>query len=42
MDENHRRLKKLHQLIGDLGYSWSKGIRNGGVIDVMTVTYNLR
>ena len=26
MDENHRRLKKLHQLIGDLGYSWNKGI----------------
>ena len=26
MDENHRRLKKLHQLMGDLGYSWNKGI----------------
>jgi len=35
MDENHRRLKKLHQLIGDLGYSWNKGIRNGGVVDVI-------
>ena len=35
MDENHRRLKKLHQLIGDLGYSWNTGIRNGGVVDVI-------
>ena len=35
MDENHRRLKKLHQLMGDLGYSWNKGIRNGGVVDVI-------
>jgi FAD/FMN-containing dehydrogenase len=35
MDENHKRLKKLHQLIGDLGYSWNKGIRNGGVVDVI-------
>ena len=24
MDENYRRLKKLHQLMGDLGYSWNK------------------
>ena len=35
MDENHRRLKKLHQLMGDLGYSWNKGIGNGGVVDVI-------
>ena len=35
MDENHRRLKKLHQLMGDLGYSWNKGMRNGGVVDVI-------
>ena len=24
MDENHRRLKNLHQLMGDLGYSWNQ------------------
>ncbi len=35
MDENLRRLKNLHQLMGDLGYSWNKGIRNGGVVDVI-------
>ena len=35
MDENYRRLKKLHQLMGDLGYSWNKGIGNGGVVDVI-------
>ena len=35
MDENHRRLKKLHQLMGELGYSWNKGMRNGGVVDVI-------
>ncbi len=35
MDENYRRLKKLHQLLGDLGYSWNKGIGNGGVVDVI-------
>ncbi len=35
MNENHRRLKKLHQLIGDLGYSWNKGKKNGGVVDVI-------
>ena len=35
MDENHSRLKKLHQLMGDLGYSWNKGTRYGGVVDVI-------
>ena len=35
MDENYRRLKKLHQLMGDLGYSWNRGIGNGGVVDVI-------
>ena len=35
MDENHQRLKKLHQLMGDLGYSWDKTKKIGGVIDVI-------
>ena len=35
MDENHRRLKKLHQLMGDLGYSWKRGMKKGGVVDVI-------
>ena len=35
MDENHQRLKKLHQLMGDLGYSWDKIKKIGGVIDVI-------
>ncbi len=35
MDENHRRLKNLHQLMDDLGYSWNKGMTKGGVVDVI-------
>ena len=35
MDENHQRLKKLHQLMGDLGYSWNKTKKIGGVVDVI-------
>ncbi len=35
MDENHRRLNKLHQLMGDLGYSWKRGMKKGGVVDVI-------
>ncbi len=35
MDENHQRLKKLHQLMRDLGYSWDKTKKIGGVIDVI-------
>ena len=35
MGENFHRLKKLHQLIGDLGYSWKDNKKNGGVVDVI-------
>ena len=35
MDENYRRLSKLHQLIGDLGFSWKNTKKIGGVIDVI-------
>src|SRR5262245_2316526 len=35
-DENLRRLQRLHELIGDLGFAWGKrGAHNGGVIDVL-------
>ncbi|HVG50966.1 MAG TPA: FAD-linked oxidase C-terminal domain-containing protein [Xanthobacteraceae bacterium] len=35
-DENLRRLKQLHDLIGDLGQAWDKpGAQHGGVIDVL-------
>ncbi|HXW23925.1 MAG TPA: FAD-linked oxidase C-terminal domain-containing protein, partial [Xanthobacteraceae bacterium] len=34
--ENLRRLKRLHDLIGDLGFDWGKdGARRGGVVDVL-------
>ncbi len=35
MDENYRRLGKLHQLIGDLGFSWKNTKKIGGVIDAI-------
>ena len=38
MSENLVRLKKLHQLINDLGYSWKNRIKPGGVIDVIDNT----
>ena len=35
-DENARRLTRLHELIGDLGFSWDKtGAKWGGVADVL-------
>ncbi len=35
-DENARRLKRLHELIGDLGMNWShSGAYWGGVVDVL-------
>ena len=35
-DENARRLKRLHELIGDLGMNWSHGGAYwGGVVDVL-------
>jgi FAD/FMN-containing dehydrogenase/Fe-S oxidoreductase len=35
-DENERRLKRLHQLIGDLGFDWrNRGAKWGGVVDVL-------
>jgi FAD/FMN-containing dehydrogenase/Fe-S oxidoreductase len=35
-DENERRLKRLHELIGDLGMNWShSGATWGGVVDVL-------
>jgi hypothetical protein len=34
MEENLVRLKKLHELINDLGYSWKNTKKPGGVIDV--------
>jgi FAD/FMN-containing dehydrogenase/Fe-S oxidoreductase len=34
--ENLRRLKRLHELMGDLGFGWDKGgTRQGGVVDVL-------
>jgi FAD/FMN-containing dehydrogenase/Fe-S oxidoreductase len=34
-DENERRLKRLHELMGDLGFDWrNSGARWGGVVDV--------
>ena len=35
MNVNQHRLKKLHQLMGDLGYSWKGNKKIGGVIDVI-------
>jgi FAD/FMN-containing dehydrogenase/Fe-S oxidoreductase len=38
-EENRRRLARLHQLIGDLGFSWDQaGARYGGVVDVLDPT----
>ena len=35
-DENVRRLKRLHELIGSLGFAWDKtGANFGGVVDVL-------
>ena len=35
-DENVRRLKQLHDLIGALGFAWDKtGAHAGGVVDVL-------
>jgi FAD/FMN-containing dehydrogenase/Fe-S oxidoreductase len=35
-DENARRLKRLHELMGDLGFAWSNtGAKWGGVVDVL-------
>jgi FAD/FMN-containing dehydrogenase/Fe-S oxidoreductase len=35
-EENDRRLKRLHELIGDLGFAWDKsGVHWGGVADVL-------
>src|SRR5437763_13929374 len=35
-EENRRRLSRLHELIGDLGFSWNgTGAHYGGVIDVL-------
>src|SRR6476646_10721902 len=35
-DENARRLQRLHELIGDLGFNWSHdGIYWGGVVNVL-------
>ena len=35
-DENERRLKRLHELMGDLGFGWDKsGAKWGGVADVL-------
>ncbi len=34
-DENLRRLKRLHEVIGDLGFDWSRpGVHYGGVVEV--------
>jgi FAD/FMN-containing dehydrogenase/Fe-S oxidoreductase len=34
--ENLRRLARLHELMGDLGFGWDKdGARRGGVVDVL-------
>ena len=35
-DENERRLKRLHELMGDLGFDWrNSGAEWGGVVDVL-------
>ncbi len=35
-DENARRLKRLHELMGDLGFAWSNsGAKWGGVVDLL-------
>ncbi|HXN44218.1 MAG TPA: FAD-binding and (Fe-S)-binding domain-containing protein, partial [Xanthobacteraceae bacterium] len=35
-EENRRRLARLHELMGDLGFGWDKaGARCGGVVDVL-------
>src|SRR5262245_36989654 len=35
-DENERRLKRLHELMGDLGFDWrNSGAKWGGVVDVL-------
>jgi FAD/FMN-containing dehydrogenase/Fe-S oxidoreductase len=35
-DENARRLKRLHELMGDLGFAWSNSdAKWGGVVDVL-------
>jgi len=35
-DENARRLQRLHELMGDLGFDWRKtGAKWGGVVDVL-------
>jgi Fe-S oxidoreductase len=35
-EENKRRLERLHQLMGDLGFGWDRsGPRCGGVVDVL-------
>jgi FAD/FMN-containing dehydrogenase/Fe-S oxidoreductase len=35
-EENRRRLARLHELMGDLGFGWDKaGTRCGGVVDVL-------
>ena len=35
-DENARRLKRLHELMGDLGFAWdNSGAKWGGVVDVL-------
>jgi len=35
-EENRRRLARLHELIGDLGFAWNEtGARWGGVVDVL-------
>jgi FAD/FMN-containing dehydrogenase/Fe-S oxidoreductase len=35
-DENARRLRRLHEQIGDLGFAWShSGAKWGGVVDVL-------
>jgi FAD/FMN-containing dehydrogenase/Fe-S oxidoreductase len=37
--ENLRRLERLHELMGDLGFGWDKeGARRGGVVDVLDPT----
>jgi FAD/FMN-containing dehydrogenase/Fe-S oxidoreductase len=35
-DENARRLQRLHELMGDLGFAWTRGGAHwGGVVDVL-------
>ena len=36
MDENHRRLKQLHEMMADLGFGWDKGAEwTGGVVEAI-------